>query len=79
MLAEEGVRASSDDDFEWAMQVNVFRSSERRASPSVTRPNTGSGSMLDVASVNAFFRPDAPLRARGDRRRDRRVDQDLVT
>ena len=59
MLAEEGVRASSDDDFEWAMRVNFFSALRATRAALGHKVEHGSGSMLDVASVNAFFRPDA--------------------
>jgi NAD(P)-dependent dehydrogenase (short-subunit alcohol dehydrogenase family) len=55
----EGFFATSDEDFEWAMQMNFFialRASRAALSAMVER---GTGAIVNVASVNAFFQPDA--------------------
>jgi NAD(P)-dependent dehydrogenase (short-subunit alcohol dehydrogenase family) len=54
-----GFLGTSDEEFEWAMQLNFF--SALRATRAVLRPmlERGSGAIVNVASVNAFFQPDA--------------------
>jgi NAD(P)-dependent dehydrogenase (short-subunit alcohol dehydrogenase family) len=55
----EGFLGTSDDEFEWAMQMNFF--SGLRATRAALGPmiEQGSGSIVNVASVNSFFQPDA--------------------
>jgi NAD(P)-dependent dehydrogenase (short-subunit alcohol dehydrogenase family) len=57
-LRLEGFLASTDDDFEWAMQMNFFTTlrASRAALEHMTRQ--GHGAIVNVASVNAFFQPD---------------------
>ena len=48
----------TDDDFEWAMQLNFFtglRATRAAIGPMVAQ---GRGSIVNVASVNAFYQPD---------------------
>jgi NAD(P)-dependent dehydrogenase (short-subunit alcohol dehydrogenase family) len=53
-----GFLATTDEDFEWAMQVNFF-SALRATRAAVTRMlESGGGAIVNVASVNAFFQPD---------------------
>jgi NAD(P)-dependent dehydrogenase (short-subunit alcohol dehydrogenase family) len=54
-----GFLATSDEEFEWAMQMNFFTG--LRAIRAAMRPmlDQGSGSIVNVASVNSFFQPDA--------------------
>jgi NAD(P)-dependent dehydrogenase (short-subunit alcohol dehydrogenase family) len=50
--------AVSDEEFDWAMQVNFF-SALRATRAAVTHMLAqGGGSIVNVASVNAFFQPD---------------------
>jgi NAD(P)-dependent dehydrogenase (short-subunit alcohol dehydrogenase family) len=58
-LRLDGFLGTSDDEFAWAMQMNFFIAlrSIRAALPHMVRQ--GSGSIVSVASVNAFFHPDA--------------------
>ena len=52
---------TSDDEFEWAMRMNFFvavRAIRAALVPMVAR---GSGAIVNVASVNAFYQPDATV------------------
>ncbi len=55
----DGFLATSDEEFEWALQMNFFTG--LRATRAALGPmlEQGSGSIVNVASVNAFFQPDA--------------------
>jgi|SRR6185312_15380853 NAD(P)-dependent dehydrogenase (short-subunit alcohol dehydrogenase family) len=55
----DGFLATSDDEFEWALQMNFF--TDLRATRAALGPmlGQGSGSIVNVASVNSFFQPDA--------------------
>jgi NAD(P)-dependent dehydrogenase (short-subunit alcohol dehydrogenase family) len=58
-LRLEGLLGTSDDEFEWAMQLNFFaalRATRAALGPMVER---GGGAIINTASVNAFFQPDA--------------------
>ena len=57
--ASTGFSAPSDEEFEWAMQMNFF--SALRATRAALPPmvEQGGGAIVNVASVNAFFQPDA--------------------
>jgi NAD(P)-dependent dehydrogenase (short-subunit alcohol dehydrogenase family) len=54
-----GFLATSDAEFEWALQMNFFTA--LRASRAALGPmiDQGSGSIVNIASVNSFFQPDA--------------------
>src|SRR3977135_2989157 len=55
----EGFLGTSDQEFEWAMQMNFFtglRATRAALAPMLER---GSGAIVNVASVNSFFQPDA--------------------
>ena len=54
-----GFLATSDEEFEWAMQMNFF-SALRVTRAAVTQmvKQTGGGAVVNIASVNAFFQPD---------------------
>ena len=58
-LRLQGFFGTSDEEFEWAMQVNFF--SALRATRAALAPmvKQGAGAIVNVASVNAFFQPDA--------------------
>jgi NAD(P)-dependent dehydrogenase (short-subunit alcohol dehydrogenase family) len=58
-LRLDGFLGTSDEEFEWAMQMNFF--SALRASRAALAPmiEQGAGAIVNVASVNAFFQPDA--------------------
>ncbi len=54
----DGFLATGDEEFEWALQMNFFTG--LRATRAALGPmlEQGSGSIVNVASVNAFFQPD---------------------
>lgn len=60
-LRLQGFLGTSDEEFEWAMQVNFFSAlrATRAAMPLMLRQ--GAGSIVNIASVNAFFEPDAAV------------------
>ena len=55
----DGFLATSDEECEWALQMNFFTG--LRATRAALRPmlERGSGSIVNIASVNSFFQPDA--------------------
>ena len=57
----DGFLATSDEEFEWALQLNFFIAlrSIRAALPSMLAK--GRGVVVNVASVNAFFHPDSAV------------------
>ena len=57
-LRMDGFLAVTDDDFAWAMEMNFFTG--LRASRAALRHmvEQGSGTIVNMASVNAFFEPD---------------------
>jgi NAD(P)-dependent dehydrogenase (short-subunit alcohol dehydrogenase family) len=58
-LRLEGFLGTSDAEFEWAMQMNFFAAlrATRAALPPMLKQ--GKGAIVNIASVNAFFQPDA--------------------
>jgi len=55
----EGFFGTSDEDFAWAMQMNFFIALRASRAALATMVDQGSGAIINVASVNAFFQPDA--------------------
>lgn len=58
-LRLDGFLGTSDEEFDWSMQMNFFialRSIRAALGPMVEQ---GNGAIVSVASVNAFFHPDA--------------------
>jgi NAD(P)-dependent dehydrogenase (short-subunit alcohol dehydrogenase family) len=55
----DGFLATDDQEFEWALKMNFFTG--LRATRAALHPmlDQGSGSIVNVASVNSFFQPDA--------------------
>jgi NAD(P)-dependent dehydrogenase (short-subunit alcohol dehydrogenase family) len=55
----DGFLATSDEEFDWAMKMNFFTNlrATRAAIPAMLEH--GSGAIVNVASVNAFFQPDS--------------------
>jgi NAD(P)-dependent dehydrogenase (short-subunit alcohol dehydrogenase family) len=54
-----GFLATSDEEFEWALQMDFFiglRATRAALGPMLEQ---GSGSIVNIASVNSFFQPDA--------------------
>jgi len=48
----------TDDDFEWAMQMNFFTTVRASRAALVPMVAQGYGAIVNVASVNAFYQPD---------------------
>ena len=55
----DGFLATSDEEFDWAMKINFFPASGPPGPRSSRCSNGGTGSIVNVASVNSFFQPDA--------------------
>ena len=55
----DGFLATSDEEFEWALKMDFFTG--LRATRAALGPmlEQGSGSIVNIASVNSFFQPDA--------------------
>jgi NAD(P)-dependent dehydrogenase (short-subunit alcohol dehydrogenase family) len=55
----DGFLATSDEEFEWALKMNFFTG--LRATRAALGPmlEQSSGSIVNIASVNSFFQPDA--------------------
>jgi NAD(P)-dependent dehydrogenase (short-subunit alcohol dehydrogenase family) len=58
-LRMEGFLGISDEEFEWAMQMNFFTGLRATRAALVPMLEQGAGAIVNVASVNAFFQPDA--------------------
>jgi NAD(P)-dependent dehydrogenase (short-subunit alcohol dehydrogenase family) len=55
----DGFLSTSDEEFEWALRMNFFtclRATRAALGPMVEQ---GSGAIVNVASINSFFQPDA--------------------
>jgi NAD(P)-dependent dehydrogenase (short-subunit alcohol dehydrogenase family) len=55
----EGFFGTSDDDFAWAMEMNFFIALRACRAALAAMVAQGTGAIVNVASVNAFFQPDA--------------------
>ena len=55
----KGFFGTSDEDFAWAMQMNFFIALRASRAALTAMVEKGSGAIVNVASVNAFFQPDA--------------------
>src|ERR1700726_4177876 len=58
-IRTEGFLGTSDEDFAWAMQMNFFIALRASRAALTVMAARGSGAIVNVASVNAFFQPDA--------------------
>jgi NAD(P)-dependent dehydrogenase (short-subunit alcohol dehydrogenase family) len=58
-LRLDGFLGTSDAEFEWAMQTNFFSALRATRAAITAMLGTGGGAIVNVASVNAFFQPDA--------------------
>ena len=58
-LRMDGFLGTSDDEFEWAMQMNFFSALRALRATIPAMVEQGGGAIVNVASVNAFFQPDA--------------------
>ena len=57
-MRTEGFFGTSDEDFAWAMQMNFFIALRATRAALTEMVKNGSGAIVNVASVNAFFQPD---------------------
>jgi NAD(P)-dependent dehydrogenase (short-subunit alcohol dehydrogenase family) len=58
-IRTDGFLATSDEEFQWALNMDFFttlRATRAALAPMLSR---GSGSIVNVASVNSFFQPDS--------------------
>jgi NAD(P)-dependent dehydrogenase (short-subunit alcohol dehydrogenase family) len=55
----DGFLGTTDDDFQWTLETNFFTTlrASRAALPPMVQQ--GSGAIVNIASVNSFFQPDA--------------------
>ena len=58
-LRMDGFLGTSDDEFEWALQINFFTALRAIRATIPAMVEQGGGAIVNVASVNAFFQPDA--------------------
>jgi NAD(P)-dependent dehydrogenase (short-subunit alcohol dehydrogenase family) len=58
-LRLEGFLGTSDDEFAWAMEMNFFTALRTTRAVLPGMVERGAGAIVNVASVNAFFQPDA--------------------
>src|SRR3954447_18254838 len=54
-----GFLGTSDEEFEWAMRMNFFIALRASRAAITAMVESGGGAIVNVASVNAFFEPDA--------------------
>lgn len=60
-LRMDGFLALTDEDFEWAMQLNFFIALRATRAALTHMVEHGGGSIVNVASVNAFYHPDGAV------------------
>jgi NAD(P)-dependent dehydrogenase (short-subunit alcohol dehydrogenase family) len=58
-LRLEGFLGTSDEEFAWAMEMNFFAALRATRAAVAHMVEHGGGAIVNVASVNAFFQPDA--------------------
>jgi NAD(P)-dependent dehydrogenase (short-subunit alcohol dehydrogenase family) len=58
-LRLEGFLGTSDDEFAWAMEANFFAALRTTRAALTHMLEQGEGAIVNVASVNSFFQPDA--------------------
>jgi NAD(P)-dependent dehydrogenase (short-subunit alcohol dehydrogenase family) len=58
-LRLDGFLGTSDEDFEWALQMNFLIAVRATRAALEAMVPRGGGAIVNVASVNAFFQPDA--------------------
>jgi NAD(P)-dependent dehydrogenase (short-subunit alcohol dehydrogenase family) len=54
-----GFLGTSDEEFEWGLQMNFFAALRATRAAITQMLKQGRGTIVNVASVNAFFQPDA--------------------
>ena len=57
-LRMDGFLALGDADFDWALQLNFFTTLRATRAALAPMLDQGSGVVVNIASVNAFFQPD---------------------
>ena len=57
-LRMKGFLGTSDEEFEWAMRINFFSALRATRAAVTFMIEHGGGTIVNVASVNAFFQPD---------------------
>jgi NAD(P)-dependent dehydrogenase (short-subunit alcohol dehydrogenase family) len=57
-LRLSGFLGTSDEEFEWALQMNFFSALRATRAAIAQMLKQGGGAIVNVASVNAFFQPD---------------------
>ena len=60
-LRLDGFLALSDEDFEWALQLNFFIALRATRAALAHMVDRGGGAIVNVASVNAFYHPDGAV------------------
>jgi NAD(P)-dependent dehydrogenase (short-subunit alcohol dehydrogenase family) len=60
-LRLDGFLAMSDEDFEWALQLNFFIALRATRAALAHMVDHGGGAIVNVASVNAFYHPDGAV------------------
>ncbi len=58
-MRADGFLGTSDEEFEWAMQMNFFIALRASRAAIASMVEGDGGAIVNVASVNAFFQPDA--------------------
>ena len=58
-MRTKGFFGTSDEDFAWAMEMNFFIALRASRAALIAMVEKGSGAIVNVASVNAFFQPDS--------------------
>jgi NAD(P)-dependent dehydrogenase (short-subunit alcohol dehydrogenase family) len=58
-MRTEGFFGTSDEDFAWALEMNFFIALRASRAALAVMAAQGAGAIVNVASVNAFFQPDA--------------------
>jgi NAD(P)-dependent dehydrogenase (short-subunit alcohol dehydrogenase family) len=58
-LRTDGFLGTSDEEFAWAMELNFFSALRATRAAITAMVGTDGGAVVNVASVNAFFQPDA--------------------
>src|SRR5258705_449543 len=60
-LRLDGFLALSDEDFEWALELNFFIALRATRAALAHMVEHGGGAIVNVASVNAFYHPDGAV------------------